>query len=399
MPRRRAFDLISLVAVALFVSSIAAGFLSSPIGVRAPEISIFTTNRLFAMSSDRVIFYSPNFHRHIVAEYDGTNYTNILESFLFLDEAEEKYPNASRCLTDFWDELECMAGIGLHDEKSYVNCCKRENGIVPATVFSSSSEPRAAAMNQVVDGLSTMLGTSFWNFVPKKEHALARERIQFMLAPLPSDFENFDIPKGFFGGFGVGLSINQTVSVLVVLRDYLAPNPSQALKLKASAAYIVTRVGVPVELLSEVRDTLGGLLDDESFADVAAFAYLRSLEVSWDQCRVIIRAFSMSNTACALERIGVFDRGLRDPLQLSTIRFLQTRLQMSPVETINMIRAHPRLSGYSAEVIKRHSDTIQSSLGLTSRDLKELLQKQPSIVGRSEKKINLTVSFFQDECK
>ena len=367
---------------------------------------------LFAFSSDSnkdplVIFYSPNFHRHVVAEVDGNEISQVLESFAFLDEAEQKYPQARRALTMHSFKIESMAGLGLEDRDGYIQACterlagKEDDDKVPSTLASTARGPQIHRLQEICNQLTAKIGSSFLSFFPQDEHNLVCERIQFLLAPIPPEIkEAMDWPQTFFQGYGAGFTDTQAVSAILGLRHLLFADPNAALKEKPPIAYFIAALGVTVESLNQARDALSSLLDGECVPDVATFAYLKSLGISWDQCSILVQAFSVSVLSCAVDRTWeVYHGPGRKQLSEESINYLRQRFQLYPSEVVCMLRTHSRLSTYSVRVLKSHADALQSEFSLSSRSLRQLILKSPSVLGVSESKVAQRASFFRQRCK
>lgn len=387
---------MNLVNLALCIGIVGAfaPFWSSP-SVRSSR------NVLFAGTTEQIIFYSPNFQRHVVAEFDGPTCRRVFESFLFLDEAEQHYPNAHRVLTKHSSKLESIAGLGLEGREQYLQACQsRPIGQIPATLPSTCHATQLHRFRAVCDKLTSTIGSSFIKFFPEDEQDLVCERILFLLAPLSEVQEDMDWPKRYFEGYGAGLTDAQVVSAILGLRHLLLSNPASVNREKPPIAYFITALGVTVDGLNQARDALSTWLDGECAADVATFAHLRSLGISWDQCYVLLQAFAASILSCELERTWDIYKGpTRNPLPESSINYLRERFQMFPSEICCMLRTHSRLSTYSAKLLKAHSDALQKHFGFSSRDLRELVLRSPSVLGVSEHKIAMRASFFKETCK
>jgi len=349
-----------------------------------------------SFAGQEVIFYSPNFHRHVVAELKGggSGYSAILGSFYFLDEAEEKYPDAKRVSTRYSTKLQTIAGLGLEEPDDYLKGCVGDGEeLLPPALVSMEAE----SVQDIIDSLSERLRKPFLEFFPEEDYELLYERIHFLLAPTSErDAELVDIPKAFSEGYGAGLSRSQLVSAIIVLPHLLSIEPAAALNDKPNMSYFVMALKITVDQLNVARNRLSYWLDGECAQDSATFAHLHSLGVSWEQCGLILRAFSTSLVSVELER--TFGP---EPLSLSceSIDFLRARFQLSPPEILYMMKSHSKLSTYSVDVLKSHTRALQSSLGLSSPILKDLVLQRPSLLGVSTAKVSLHVNFFRNKCK
>lgn len=62
-------------------------------------------------------------------------------------------------------------------------------------------------------------------------------------------------------------------------------------------------------------------------------------------------------------------------------------------------QTHPQLSWYKIEHMLPKLEAFQDKLGLTGRDLRKVLLRQPSLLGLSETSFNEKLGFFFDEGK
>ncbi len=356
---------------------------------------------LFSGANEPVLFYSPNFHRHVIAEFDGQKVLRVIESFLFLDDAEQHYPDARRVLTTHSSKLEMIAGLGMEGRETYLESLEKvTDRLIPATLVSNQHDILADRLSGVCNMLTCKIGSPFLNFFPSDEHDLIYERIQFLLSPLPEVKKDMDWPKSFCDGYGAGLTDEQVVSAILGLRHLLPANPTIALKEKPPITYFISALGITVDGLNEVRGTLSGFLDGECAVDVGTFSHLRALGISWDQCNVLLQSFAATILSCELERTwDLFDGPGLNPLPESSINYLRERFQLYPAEVCCMLRTHSRLSTYSVKILKSHSDALQCQFGLSSRALRQLILRSPSVLGVAEVKVATRASFFRDRCK
>jgi hypothetical protein len=352
---------------------------------------------LFSKSKN-CIYYSPNFHRHVVCESQG-NTSGIVESFIWLDEAKWKYPKAPLLATAS-SAMSLVAGGGLEEDHAY-NGTRGANQLCSKLSPSQSSESTMQKCESVVGSLSSKLGSPFFSYFPESDHHWVRERILFLLSPSPESPSQPDWPQTFSGGYGAGLSQTQAISAILALRHLLSIHPPDASSKKPPLLFFYQQLGIQFDMISEVREELGHWLFGACPADVATFSYLKSLNISWDQCRILLGAFSSSLISCELdpgwELAG--SGPVRGVLSEESLTYLRMRLQLSPSEVFAMIKTHSRLSSYSATTLKSHLDAIQSKLCLSSEDLRRVVFRTPSVLGVSVGKLDQRIAFLSSKGK
>jgi hypothetical protein len=350
---------------------------------------------LFSKSKN-FIYYSPNFHRHVVCESQG-NTSGVVESFLWLDEAKWKYPKAPLLATAS-SAISLVAGGGLEEDHAY-NGTRGFDQL--CSKLSQSSESTMQKCESVVGSLSSKLGSPFFGYFPESDHHWVRERILFLLSPSPESPSQPDWPQTFSGGYGAGLSVTQAISAILPLRHLLSIHPPDASSKKPPLLFFHRALGMQFDLFGQVQVELDHWLHGACPADAATFSYLNSLDISWDQCRILLGAFASSLISCELdagwELLG--NGPVRRVLSEESLTYLRMRLQLKPPEVFAMMKTHSRLSSYSATTLKSHLDAMQSKLCLSSEDLRRVVLRTPSVLGVSVGKLDQRIAFLSSKGK
>lgn len=215
--------------------------------------------------------YSPNFHRHIVRDWNGC----VVQSYLWLDDAVTAYPSAVRLPVPSYQQYcyhQCLyssssCSSANNNSSTGANNCYLPNDDVAAFVAGGGLEEATAyPVTHLVDGDDEVTKNTdriyikfqsllMWypaqvdklmerwpplRFYPA---ALLQERLMFLLAPLPDDdfilqqanvTDDVDWPRIFYGTRrGAGMSVAQVSHALQVL-----PEPF-LLRLNYNAYYCV----------------------------------------------------------------------------------------------------------------------------------------------------------------
>ena len=109
---------------------------------------------------------------------------------------------------------------------------------------------------------------------------------------------------------------------------------------KPSIIYFYQYLKVPMGLIDEVRSELSNYLGGSDHADFCAFAYLRSLDISLDQIKLLLEAMP-TLTFCMPEAGLVLETKLADE---SRLHFLRKRLQLTNGDIKAMIKVRLMLS-------------------------------------------------------
>lgn len=347
---------------------------------------------------DLFLYYSPNFHRHVVCERRGKS-SRVVESFLWLDEAERQYPRAKVVpLQNYSASVPLLLmGCGLDGDSAY-NLTQQSTKDTPPI-----SMPRSREVNQryrmVIEGLESKLRSPFFDFFPESQHRWVEERIVFLLSPLPKKTSQTDWPRAFCSGYGAGLSEAQATTAILALRHLLMLHPIDANTNKPPLPFFLQQLNVQLSSVDQARVELDSWLTGGSPMDAFTFAFLNTLDITWDQCRAILGAFSSSLVSCDLQPSwDLIESGpVRQSLSENAINYLRMRLQLSPPEVVAMIKTHSRLSTYSAKMLKLHLDALQSNLHLTSEELRRIAVRSPPMLGISTSKIERNIAFFSSE--
>ena len=166
-----------------------------------------------------------------------------------------------------------------------------------------------------------------------------------------------------------------------------------------------------MDMVGEAQAELGRLVGGSDPADLRTFAYLHKLDVSWDQCRIILEALTLSLASCETEPNWEFHNinrlrlrptaaaVIRTNLLPNELHFLRMRLHLSPGEIHAMMKIHPRLSYYPMAMLKRHLNGLQRKLDLSSQELKILIIKYPSVIGYRTEKVEERINFLSKQGK
>lgn len=408
------------------------------------------------------IYYSPNFHRYVICEQidcednQGTAdcIVRTLESVSWLDEAQSKYPNATLLplmVSRIPTGMPHVAGGGpdgdelLYGSASGSSSCNRTESNTIGMSMDDSDESAAKIVysdqrlsracttetlrkyDAVVARLDQRLGSSLYErFSPSDRHWI-RERILFLLSPLPkkneeeekinsgrdedllssmlSSSSSFlrmnDWPLVFWEeGYGAGLTERQAFLAILSLRHLLEMNPLEAVSRKPPLSFFYRHLKVEFESIEEVRNDLDQWLVGTVGEDAATFAYLRSLNVTIPQCEVLLSVFGLSLLSCDLDPSWEFHASegpLRRNLDPNALHFLRMRLQVGPADISGMIKSQPRVSTYSLHTLVSHVDAMQNAFGLSSADVRQLCMSSPSILGISTSKFNERAAFLQQD--
>jgi len=245
------------------------------------------------------------------------------------------------------------------------------------------------------------------------------ERIRFFISPLErqqgptieyhSQHENrkkvhVDFFKKMRMGFGAGLSIDQATKAIQAVPQLLAIYHEDARK--PTVMHFYNNLQVPSESVDMARKELSTTyLAGCQSSDVFTFGYLHSLGVEWSQIRLLLDAFP-TLTFCDQEPgWELLDYGpVRSQLKESTLHFLRKRLQVNNADLYAMLKTHSRLSTYNVQNnILPTMNALQHRLGLSSRDLRRLTLRMPSLIGINVDRANAVssldkkIKFFRDE--
>lgn len=442
--------------------------------IPSPKACHRPATHLEAKENDKDRFsiqYSSNFHRHVICEDDV-----VQESFLWLDEAVEKYPNAEflplstsvrfpslekrkeakewvsrKSVVAISEENEVLeiygsvemasteagtstvnmyrvirtrrlfkgkyyayeqdstertmesevdipliAGGGLHTDSAY--------NLTTATELSYRVNVDALTQQKfdsVIKNLDSKLKSSFFEKFPVADQVWIKERILFFLAPQPDSFAQKDwVVKFCNEGCGVGLTETQAVTAILALRHLLQFYPTDSNSGKPTPVYFYQQLKVGIDIANEARVELNYWLSSACTADLLSFAFLHSLGVSWDQCRIMLESLSSSLVSLELEpswELSTSQSKVRNRLRPDAMNCFKMRLRLSPSEVYDIMKANKRMSYYSEYKLSRGMDHLQVNMLLSSRDLKTLLNKCPTILSYSTERLDKQLEFFLNE--
>ena len=193
--------------------------------------------------------------------------------------------------------------------------------------------------------------------------------------------------------------------------------------------------------IDEVRSELSNYLSGSDHADVCTFAYLRTLDIRLDQMKLLLEAMP-TLTYCVTEDGFHFNAPESNQAHESRLHFLRKRLQLTNGDIKAMmkvcrdywflydelqfyipwiytyvccwflfntiIQTHSRLKSYHLKNnILPTLNAVQESLSLSSREIRKLILRMPSIIGmgvRSSKEnepssLEKRIHFFVNEGK
>lgn len=390
--------------------------------------------------------YSFNFRRHIVRN----NNDEIVESFVWYDEARRSYPEARPrpypvvVSNDEENELLVIAGASSVEASDYraILVSPEQNRIQLSQIL----QERLKWFPQQVDRFLRVA------LVDKAVAAcypamMLQERLDFLLAPVvpievdprlqslyadtPSVRANHDDlvtnpvdwPRWLYAqGRGAGMTIAQVSHALhTVPGEILCVPPSDVLRHGKNSSSSSTStsenryVGAmdPTLLASLYDQTPAVVMDmtpkqlDPRMAGVtnfgcAAVAYLHWKGWEWKTCRLVVDAIG------CFSQLGDVGSATWDPSSTrgagggggnrgrsSALEHLQVRLQLRPWQVRAMVRTHPKLAGYSTKLLDTSIDVVlRGRLGFTSSQVQRIVLQMPSLLGVSEDAVSKRVDFW-----
>jgi hypothetical protein len=322
-------------------------------------------------------------------------------SYEFLDSAREDYPGAElvKLGTQTFDNqdicLGCYGGSGLEEQTAYrevlrTDTVEHSNRVRMAfdslmTLAELAAEaPRAqnatayylvqnagklrflkhspesinANYKAIISLLKEYLGM---DATYSRQHVLSKfpqlclynlqeitERLKFLLSPLPPpsviNRKDLDWPLLASQGYGAGLTKNQLREAVRAVPHILSMYYEDAAG-KPSVAYYLYVLKAPFENVVSARVNLRDYLDGASVADMAYITYLGTLDISWDQLRVMLQAFPtivVCDTEPSWEMLNKGNGAVRKQLKAERLHYLQTRLQIRPIEVKAMLIVRTR---------------------------------------------------------
>jgi mTERF len=365
--------------------------------------------------------YSRNFHRH-VARHNGT----VVRSFLWLDEAMQHYPTAellpiaSTGGSDVGNTL--VAGGGLIESTAYQNpqAIPHQRVLLPKPQRRNRDQV-VATFQSVLKWYPAQVETLFerWPALLSYPADLLKERLQFLLAPLPRNqtileqanlTDDIDWPYIFHhDGFGAGMSLGQVSHALQVLPEPLLLRldsttyranvdmdgaAHQVSQFAISESVIQLYEQTPPLVLQMTIKMLHLWVTGVAHLDVTSLAYLQWFGWEWQACRVFAHAFRCSLTISAEPTGAHRGSSPRRGLPPASLAYLQLRLQVRPWHIRAMLNTHSRLAGYSLEKVKRNLDFLQDRLYLRSSQLQAIILNMPSLLGMRVEALESRLEFW-----
>lgn len=296
-----------------------------------------------------IIEYSINFRRHVVKEQrinDGT--WNIIESFLWLDEAIQKYPNGyiSYNQIDQYINLNnpnshnnnynnttffMIAGDAFHKNTAYYyNHYLNDISNIDNFIYFNNNNNNNNITNFIeinTNNVRNLLYDLLKLFPIQIDqlfikcpslctypYEILKERLLFFMAPLPNEIilqqvnltDDIDWPKLFYPNdnsgvetirYGAGMSLSQVSHALQALPDLfilrynafdiMDPNSHSTKQQSLITLYEQT----PPVVLQMTHTVLDLWLTGASGYEPVALAYLHWIGWDWTQCRIMLHAF------------------------------------------------------------------------------------------------------------
>ena len=379
---------------------------------RVPRTSYGNNLVLKAMTKvleSSYIYYSQNFHRHVFISRERS-----FESFLWFDQAREIHPNATLLPFPTSDPAGpvYIAGTGFGTNE---NPYKLVNSTLPigATVERSILYGYKQVIEKLHNETVQAFGFSYLDQFPPQDQPWIRERVLFLLSPkheqeLSFDNSNgqgdldIDWPKEFSKGYGAGFTVEQTIKTIQALPHFLSIHPKQTGHRKKSLLFFYQSLQISIELMREAQAELEFWLAGAEKEDLATFAYLRTLGISWEQCRIVLSAFSTSIVSCdIIPRVEFYRPGspVRSHLNEESLLYLRMKLHLSPSEIFAFLCSHSRLSFYTPSMIRSHLEILQETTSISMQDLRRLILRSPAILGSAPDKVAERVEFLVEEGK
>lgn len=426
------FAMIFAFALSCFLTNVSSLSINHHWSPRASSVLPATRTPTSSATNGNVsIHYSPSFQRHVVHSN-----SKVLESFGFLDQAQEEYPSVVTAPLPTCSFIP-IAGGGLEESTAYAT---EYDGNVPmnkshvdALIKAIPLEKSIAEMIKETIPLSRWIGltperirSNFQQFQSLLESKLrlgsaamaivnnfpqvllydcrqVEDRLNFLLAPLPpllldNGNDNLaDWPLLAFQGCGASWSVDQVKQALqtvphVVLSMFL----EDTFSMRPSLIYFIAALQVSYDSADQARLELQDVGSDEY-----TFAYLHgTLGLTWKQLHVTIQAFPCLSVGDTEPTWEMIETNVRSVLREDSLHYLQRRLQVGPNTVEAMIKTHPRLSTYSVEgKIRPTLDALQAKLGFSSSELRKVILRMPSLIGMSvadtpEKGLSQRLCFF-----
>jgi hypothetical protein len=352
-----------------------------PLAITADEL---------ASHSNITLRYSHNFRRHIV-EKNGV----VVQSYFWLDQALQQYPRAKLLPVH---PIAMIAGTSYCDVQAYPFHVKALN----------VSENRLQIIDLLCEHLkwgSTQANALLdrWSGFELYPVDILRERIEFLMAPLPEEelllkvnfTENIDWPVQLLRhGRGCGMSLAQVSHALQVLPQFILPLPqvpsAQSIDPPLAKLYEQT----PSISVVITGNRMEAWLAGASASETLTLAYLQWRGWTWMDFKLLIHAFP-SILQPTLDPSWDIKGRVRSQLRPEALHYLQGRLQLRPWHLQAMLRTHSTLSTYDLTMIQRNLDYLQGALQLYSDQLRQILLEMPSLLGVSTITLQKRLDFWR----
>ena len=161
-------------------------------------------------------------------------------------------------------------------------------------------------------------------------------------------------------GYGAGLSVEQATQVVRAVPQFLSVYHEDSQK--PHLLHFYRKLDIPTRFLDQARIELGSRTTGCDGSDIFAFAYLKSIGISWDKIRLIIDAFpviAFGDSEPAWELLDNKSR-IGNDLKTDALIFLRKRLQISNSDLFAMMKV--RLSSSVACCLLLCSANLTSAI-------------------------------------
>ncbi|CAB9513790.1 mitochondrial transcription termination [Seminavis robusta] len=266
--------------------------------------------------------------------------------------------------------------------------------------------------------------------------ALVHERLFFLLSPLPppnvcnattTSSKDTDFPLLFYRyGYGAGWTPSQLAQALQTLPQFWLPlylsdalassrrpqdflpyifyhlnsqqqQSQQQQQQQQSQQQSQQQQSQPVSTLHHPPALDTDLSLGVTAADIASWAHAQSaLGMTSAQCQFLLQAFPSLRTCDVQPGWDMLLQGpVRYQLHEDAMAYLRLRLQLlDPSHIVCLFKTYTLLTHKRVAPLKKSCDYLQSALQLKSRELQQLIQRMPSLLGSSTTSLQRRIDFF-----
>lgn len=243
-------------------------------------------------------------------------------------------------------------------------------------------------------------------------------RVKFLLAPFSATFSSLGVQGGnplkhiepdyyqlMRDGFGVGLTMDQATKLVKNVPQFLSLYHEDSKK--ASIIHFYKDYDIPSAAIEKVRSALAVELNGVAYVDIISLGMLHSFGASVDQIRLLLYAFPILIFPDQEPGWELLESdSTRSELNVNAIIYLRKRLQIGNSEVYAMMKTHPRLTSYGvSHNIMPTLNALQTRLGLSTRQLRHIILRMPSLIGISvdnntkESSLDKHINFFLQEAR